>query len=506
METIRVSRRPVIQSSLENRPAPDLARGRRHLVEHRQHLRRGRRNVPLARDQPRTDAGGGLDGLLFPHARHARRRSFEGIHTKASTGNCFMMWLTLAGPDVGEMLTWKVPHESRGATSSSRSSRSRNNDPPSGRLGHIRATGRNSTQSGNAITLLLHNLFLLAFKRKELGCVMVAEPSGPEHVAARRDDLPLVAPRRDRPSALVGGFPRLACSARRSHATRDFGSVGTKMWWAIPQAVLAGPRSGSTCRTRARPRAANTRRSPAAPTPGYQPKATSPYKMPFDPAAVSTWLHRPGESGPLEPQPSTTTSGRSTPTTSSLDHGDEILAARSGTVIQFSESIPDTENPALGRPRLEAGDRRSRAGLASRRTIDVVDGSVFADVGLGSSSAARGGGHRLLHLESPGQHAPGRDSGRGGKHDPRPYAATTDKVHADDSSAGTSSSSSHDRRRGLLPRLAAAARTRPRSRRGRRSRTVSVYGQRPARGASAPPFATHKPGPCRSTPIRRGRR
>src|SRR5205823_3357288 len=33
--------------------------------------------------------------------------SFEGVHTKASCGNCTMMWLTLVGPDYGEMLSYR---------------------------------------------------------------------------------------------------------------------------------------------------------------------------------------------------------------------------------------------------------------------------------------------------------------------------------------------------------------------------------------------------------------
>ena len=178
---------------------------------------RRRDQRPLAGRPARADAVAGRRPAV-PHARDDRR-VVEGIHTKASAGNCFMMWMTLLGPDVIEMLTWKyVTNLARDLLLSILTLA--NHDP------NATLAPRNQREFDavrHAFTLGVHNLFLLAFKPRN-GAWMKSRSPRAETCRRSRADLRLVALLGGIGVGLVGGFlgslPRAGDRARRGHLGR----------------------------------------------------------------------------------------------------------------------------------------------------------------------------------------------------------------------------------------------------------------------------------------------
>jgi hypothetical protein len=310
-----------------------------------------------------------LDGLL-DRTVGTTLASLEGIHTKATAANCFSMWMTLLGPDLIEMLTWKY------LTNLARDNLLSlltlvNHEPPSGSA----PAPRNRQEFDairHAVTLGIHNLFLLAFKRQNWG-LMKAVPGGVDTGPLLELTL-LWSLGVGTCVGILGGF---VGSLLGQAIARDVSlDVFKRMWWSIPQVVLTTiywlylQNDGSTQNGRYTPFTGGAYK-------GYQPKDTSPYKMPFDPAAVSHCYVVQGNQGLWSHNFNNV--GQVYAYDFSLDEGDEVLAARAGTVIQFSESVPNTENPVWT-------DHTSTLATAINAavgpaTIDVASGAVFAEQG-----------------------------------------------------------------------------------------------------------------------------
>ena len=226
------------------------------------------------------------DAARLPGARSRASR-------RRRTGRKARMWLTLAVPDYVEMLTWKYFTKLARDLLLSIITLA-NNDPSA--TPHAPEPAASSTPSATSITLGLAQPVPARVQAQELG----PDEGRVEPLAAARADLPLVAPARDRSRRSSAGSSA-RCSARRSRATRTPSDQGQDV--VVDPAVhahdglLALPPAGGL--DAGRHVHAVHRHSAYV---GYQPKSTSPYKMPFDPAAVTTLLHRAGKPGPLQPQ------------------------------------------------------------------------------------------------------------------------------------------------------------------------------------------------------------
>src|SRR5439155_9135353 len=167
-----------------------------------------------------------LEGLIFRTLLLAPA-SLEGIHTKASSSNCFMMWLTLAGPDYAEMLTWKYLIGTTRNLLLSILTLANHKTPPGG------GTARNREEFDgvrHVVTLGLHNLFLLAFKRKNWG-VMANGGMGPMVELIFLWSL-LIGTGVGILSGFVGSLLGQAIAR-----DADADSLAKRMWWSVPQCI-----------------------------------------------------------------------------------------------------------------------------------------------------------------------------------------------------------------------------------------------------------------------------
>jgi hypothetical protein len=230
----------------------------------------------------------------------------------------------------------------------------------------------------HAVTLGIHNLFLLAFKRENWGLMKGGGSMTPLVELIFVWSLAVGTG-----VGILGGFVgSLVGQAIARDASTD---IFKRMWWSIPQVVLTTiywlylQNEGSTQDGKFTPFAGNA-------YDGYQPKDTSPYKLPFDPAAVAKCYVVQGNQGIWSHNFNNV--GQVYSFDFSLDEGDEILAARAGTVVQFSESVPNTENPPWQ-------DKNTTLATAigagvGPATIDLANAGAFADVGwlmLGDDTA-----------------------------------------------------------------------------------------------------------------------
>jgi hypothetical protein len=274
-----------------------------------------------------------LDGLIF-RTLLLFPATFEGIQTEAS-GRKARMWLTLAVPDYVEMLTWRYfPKLTRDLLLSVITLA--NNDPSA--TPHPR-NGREFDAVRHVVTLGLENLFLLAFKRKNWGLMKDASSLSPLLELIFLWSLLL--------GTGVGALGGLVGSLLGEGIARDANAdaIKDKMWWSIPQCILTTvywlflQQEGSTQSGTFTPSDASP---PASAYVGYPPKNTSPYKLPFDPAAVTRCYVPQGNQGLFSHNFNNVNQTYSYDL--SLDEGSEILAARSGTVIAFSEGVPNHQD------------------------------------------------------------------------------------------------------------------------------------------------------------------
>ncbi|MGZ4334859.1 MAG: hypothetical protein ACXVRJ_11390 [Gaiellaceae bacterium] len=307
-----------------------------------------------------------LDGLIFRTVL-LFPATFEGIQTEAS-GRKARMWLTLAVPDYVEMLTWRyftklgrdvllsiitLANHDHSATPRPRNRRE---------FDAVR----------HLITMGLHNLFLLAFKRKNWGLMKDASSLSPL--------LELIFIWSLLIGTGVGALGGLVGSLLGEAVARDADgdAIKDKMWWSIPQCVLMTvywlfiQQEGSTQGGTFTPFTGNA-------YVGYQAKDTSPYKMPFDPAAVTRCYIPQGNQGLFSHNFNNV--GQLYAYDFSLDENAEILAARSGTVIAFSESIPNEKSLSTGSSPTKSKLTTLIAAGSSPNTIDVASAAAFQPSG-----------------------------------------------------------------------------------------------------------------------------
>ncbi len=302
--------------------------------------------------------------------------SLEGIQTKAS-GRKFMMWLTLAGPDYAEMLTWRyITRLARNLLLSVLTLT--NHQKPSGSGAHPR-NREEFDAVRHVFTLALHNLLLLAFKRKNWGVMKDASSPSPALELIFVWSLVIGTL-----TGLAGGFVG-SLLGEVIAGDVDLEPTKNKMWLAIPQAVLLTPfwlylqQEGSTSGGTFTPYS-------GAAFHGYPPKSTSPYKLPYDSTAVGScyvgqanqglWSHNFNNVQQVYAYDF------------SLDEDSEILAARGGTVIQFSESVPNEAKPPW--QTYDSTLTKAIPNGTSPNTIEVASVTDFAALGsvqIGSDTA-----------------------------------------------------------------------------------------------------------------------
>ena len=257
--------------------------------------------------------------------------TFEGRHTEASGRNKFWMWTTLAGPDFAEVALYKYfLGVARDFVLSVMTLT--NHVPPADGGTHPR--NREELDAiRNAWVLFLQRILLLLFPKDDWG---VMKPGS--------DMSPLVKLIFiwtffiGSGIGLLGGFIGSLFGSLMSRDP-DFGIVWkNKMWWGISTGIILTPfwiyvteegsTSGGTYTPYGSPKFT-----------GYPPRDTSPYLLPYDSNAVGScyvgqanqglWSHNFNNNQQLYA------------VDFSLDQGDEILAARPGTVVAFWETNPD---------------------------------------------------------------------------------------------------------------------------------------------------------------------
>ena len=320
-----------------------------------------------------------LDGLIF-RTLLVLPATFEGFQTEA-TGGRFGNWITLAGPDYVEMLIWRyVTKLSRDVLLSVITLMNHDQDAT--------PTPRNVREFDavrHALTIGIHNLFLLAFSRKDWGLMKDASSKAPLLELIFLWSLAI--------GTGVGLLAGFVGSLAGQAIAREFDgeSIKDKMWWSIPQCVLMTifwlylQQEGSTQDGRF---TASKLPPPVGAFVGYQDKATSPYKLPYDPLEVSKCYVPQGNQGLFSHNFNNV--NQTYAYDFSLDEGKEVLAARAGTVIAFSESIPNHQDISDDPPPAQL--KTAIASGASPNTIEVVSGaSAFQPSGmlmLGASDIA----------------------------------------------------------------------------------------------------------------------
>ena len=278
-----------------------------------------------------------LEGLIGRFA-FTFGASFERVHTKAAFGLCFKEWLTLAGPDYAEMLSYKYFTGLARDLLLSILTLINHKAPDADGTAHPR--NREEIDAVRDIIVLgLQNLVLaLGFNRKNWGLLKPGGDYGP----MAEFFLIWGAPRWARSSASSAGSSA-ASSASRSRATPPGRRRWTKMWCGIPQGILldrvlalppaGGPHLGRDLQPR---RAFRLQGLPeallgiAVQAPVRLRRSGRCYVGQANEGLFSHNFNNVDQIYAYD---------------FSMDMNDEILAARPGTVVAFVESIPDDTSP-----------------------------------------------------------------------------------------------------------------------------------------------------------------
>ena len=276
-----------------------------------------------------------LEGLIGRFA-FTFGASFERVHTKAAFGLCFKEWLTLAGPDYAEMLSYKYFTGLARDLLLSILTLINHKAPDTDGTAHPR--NREEIDAVRDIIVLgLQNLVLaLGFDRKNWGLLKPGGDYGPMAEFFLIWGV-LMGTIVGFLGGLVGGIIGESISGDPSGSP-----TLEKMWYGIPQGILLDPywlylqqeghTSGGTF-------------NPAGPSDfkGYpKPSSASPYKLPYDKTLGPVYV---GQANEGLFSHNFNNVDQIYAYDFSMDMNDEILAARPGTVVAFVESIPDDTSP-----------------------------------------------------------------------------------------------------------------------------------------------------------------
>ena len=262
--------------------------------------------------------------------------SFEGVQTKAAFGLCFKEWLTLAGPDYAEMLSYKYFTElARDLLLSILTLI--NHKPGEGGVAHPR--NREEIDAvRNAFVMGMQNLVLaLGFDRKNWGLL---KPGGDYSPMAEFFLIwgLLVGTIVGFLGGMIGSILGESISG-----DPDGGPTLDKMWYGIPQGVIFNwywlylQQEGHTSGGTFNPIGSSEFK-------GYpKPASASPYKLPYDSSKVGAIYVGQANEGLFSHNFNNV--DQIYAYDFSLDKNDEVLAARPGTVIDFFEKIPDDTSP-----------------------------------------------------------------------------------------------------------------------------------------------------------------
>ena len=276
-----------------------------------------------------------LEGLIGRFA-FTFGASFERVHTKAAFGLCFKEWLTLAGPDYAEMLSYKYFTGLARDLLLSILTLINHKAPDTDGTAHPR--NREEIDAVRDIIVVgLQNLVLaLGFDRKNWGLLKSGGDYGPMAEFFLIWGV-LTGTIVGFLGGLVGGIIGESISGDPSGSP-----TLEKMWYGIPQGILLDPywlylqqeghTSGGTF-------------NPAGPSDfkGYpKPSSASPYKLPYDKTLGPVYV---GQANEGLFSHNFNNVDQIYAYDFSMDMNDEILAARPGTVVAFVESIPDDTSP-----------------------------------------------------------------------------------------------------------------------------------------------------------------
>jgi hypothetical protein len=259
--------------------------------------------------------------------------SFEGMHTRVSFANWFLMWLTLVGPDMGEMviynstagglrdliLSFMTLRNHTGSPGSDSSQGAQNYKEVSGVMGpfislasklHVMSVPREDYchpfQDGGAARLWLLWMLLAGIGFGLLGGVVGI-------IAAY----------------LIAGLR--SGDEDWGHIAKELGLSVLKLWGAFWPSLYMD-KDGDTDGGRYNPNGATFR--------GYPPAGSSPYNLPYR-SGLSVYVGQ-GNQGMFSHN--FINGSQVYAYDFSMDQDEEILASRPGTVVDFFDWAPDDSN------------------------------------------------------------------------------------------------------------------------------------------------------------------
>lgn len=261
--------------------------------------------------------------------------TFEGIHTKASFKNCFLMWLTLALPDLGEAIIYRLSLSGvRDGILSTLTLWNNETKWTAGGSPDTRTLNRKHGEALAAVGTLVGGKVLLAiFPREDY-----AQPfqSGDQFVSLVLVWSLVLSPLFTFLGWMVGAVGA-ACVGRAFDTAELFKKPKTWSWWLINWIMfwvnLYMSKEGDTDDGHYNPNGAAFA--------GYPDKASSPYSLPY-PKDQSVYV---GQANQGVFSHNFINSSQIYAVDFSMDQDDVILATRPGTVADYFDWVANDTDP-----------------------------------------------------------------------------------------------------------------------------------------------------------------
>jgi len=265
--------------------------------------------------------------------------SLEGMHTRVSASNWFMMWITLAGPDLGEVIIYNSTAGGiQDLILSFMTLRNHVGSPASG-ASEVAANYKEVSGIVDLFVGLATKLLVIAVPREDY-CHPFQEGG-----AAKLWLLWMLLAGTG--FGLLGGLVGMIAaylSAGIFSGDEDWGQVGKELLFAVPKVwksfwpALYLDKEGDTDDGRYNPDGTAFQ--------GYPPAESSPYNLPYV-EGLSVYVGQ-GNQGMFSH--TFINSSQIYAYDFSMDQDEEILASRPGTVVDFFDWAPDDENTWTSMP------------------------------------------------------------------------------------------------------------------------------------------------------------